>query len=107
VSVEEAAATLGANRLRVLWHIVVPLAMPGIVAASVLVFAYNSSAFVIPFVLGAGRVPMAALLVRSQMGPLLNWPFGSAIAVVLIVLTLLALAVYRRLIAGIRRTGGA
>ena len=98
-SVEEAAATLGANRLQVLWHVVLPLSLPGIIAASLLVFAFNASAFVVPLLLGGLRVWMVALLIRDLMGPQLNWPLGAAAAMVLVVLTLSVLAVYQKLMA--------
>lgn len=98
-SVEEAAATLGANRLQVLWHVVLPLSLPGIIAASLLVFAFNASAFVVPLLLGGLRVWMVALLIRDLMGPQLNWPLGAAAAMVLVVLTLGVLAVYQKLMA--------
>ncbi|MGH6881076.1 ABC transporter permease [Hypericibacter sp.] len=96
-SLEEAAALLGANRLRVIWHIMLPLAAQGIIAASLLVFAFNVSAFVVPFLLGGRRVSMLALLIRDQMGPLLNWPLGAANSVVLVVLALLVLTAYQTL----------
>ena len=92
-SVEEAGATLGAHRLRVLWHIVFPLSLPGVIAGSLLVFGYTAGAFVIPFLLGARRVSMLAVLIRDQMGPLLNWPFGAANAVVLVVIALVIMGV--------------
>ena len=98
-SMEEAAATLGANRLQVLWHVVLPLSLPGIIAASLLVFAFNASAFVVPLLLGGLRVWMVALLIRDLMGPQLNWPLGAAAAMVLVVLTLGVLAVYQKLMA--------
>ena len=98
-SVEEAAATLGANRLQVLWHVVLPLSLPGIIAASLLVFAFNASAFVVPLLLGGLRVWMVALLIRDLMGPQLNWPLGAAAAMVLVVLTLGVLAFYQKLMA--------
>lgn len=99
-SLEEAASVLGAGRLRVFAEVLLPLMLPGILAASILVFAYNASAFVIPFLLGGRRVTMLAVLVRDQMGPLLNWPFGSANSVVLVVLTLVSLGVYQHVVAG-------
>jgi putative spermidine/putrescine transport system permease protein len=99
-SLEEAANVLGATRLRVFVEVQLPLMFPGIIAASILVFAYNASSFVIPFLLGGRRVSMLAVLIRDQMGPLLNWPFGSANAVVLVVLTLIALAAYQHFSGG-------
>jgi putative spermidine/putrescine transport system permease protein len=99
-SVQDAASLLGANRLRVIWEVVLPLSAPGIIAASLLVFAYNVSAFVVPFLLGGRRVSMLAVLIRDQMGPLLNWPFGSANSVVLMAVAVLVLIVYQRLTRG-------
>lgn len=96
-SLEEAAWTLGANRLRALWHVVLPLALPGILAATILTFAYNASAFVVPLLLGGRRVSMLAPLIADLMGPQLDWPLGAANAMVLIALTLVVLAVYQRL----------
>lgn len=101
-SYEEAAAILGAPRLRVLWEIVVPLARPGLWAAFLLVSSFNISAFVLPLLLGGGRVTTVPMLIREQMGPLLNWPQGAALAVVLVLLTLLV-----QRIAGLQRRGGA
>jgi putative spermidine/putrescine transport system permease protein len=96
-SLQDAAAILGANRLRVIREIVLPLSAPGLLAASLLVFAFNVSAFVIPFLLGGRRVSMLGVLIRDQMGPLLNWPLGAANSVVLMAIALVVLAFYRRL----------
>lgn len=57
-SYEEAAATLGATRWQTLRHVLLPLAMPGLVSGALLVFAYNASAFAVPLLLGGRRVPM-------------------------------------------------
>jgi putative spermidine/putrescine transport system permease protein len=93
-AVEEAAATLGANRLRTIIHIVFPLSLPGVIAGSLLVFAWNASAFVVPRFLGGGRVQMLALRVEWLMGALLHWPLGSAVTMLLIALALAVLVVY-------------
>ncbi len=94
-SLEEAASTLGASRFRVLWHIVLPLSLPGVVAGSLLVFAYNVSAFVIPHLVGGRRVSMLSILIRDEMGPMLNWPFGSAASMVLVAITIAILTIYQ------------
>jgi len=94
-SLEEAATTLGAGRIKVFWHVTFPLSLPGVIGGSLLVFAYNASAFVIPFLLGGRRVSMLAVLIRDQMGPLLNWPLGAANAVILVLTTLIILTVYQ------------
>ncbi|GAB3629681.1 ABC transporter permease [Pandoraea terrae] len=96
-SYEEAAATLGATRWQTLRHVVLPLAMPGIVSGALLVFAYNASAFAVPLLLGGRRVPMLAVLVHDQVAPLLNWPAASASGVVLMAATLLVMTLSQRL----------
>jgi putative spermidine/putrescine transport system permease protein len=93
-SIEEAAASLGANRIRTIAHIVFPLSLPGVIAGSLLVFAWNASAFVVPRFLGGGRVQMLALRVEWLMGALLHWPLGSAVAILLIAIALVVLVIY-------------
>jgi putative spermidine/putrescine transport system permease protein len=88
VAFEEAAGVLGANRLRVYRHIVLPLAWPGIAAGGILVFGFNTGAFVVPLLLGGLKVTTIAVVIRDQMGPLLNWPLGAALSTVLIALAL-------------------
>ncbi|WP_245965095.1 ABC transporter permease [Trinickia dinghuensis] len=103
-SYEEAAATLGATRWQTLRHVMLPLAMPGLVSGALLVFAYNASAFAVPLLLGGRRVPMLAVLVHDQVAPLLNWPAASASGVVLMAATLVVMAVSQRLVRALQRT---
>jgi putative spermidine/putrescine transport system permease protein len=51
---EEAAATLGARHWQTFWHVTLPQIMPGIVSATVIVFAFNFGSFEVPFILGGG-----------------------------------------------------
>ena len=51
---EEAAATLGAKGWQTFWHVTLPQIMPGIVSATVIVFAFNFGSFEVPFILGPG-----------------------------------------------------
>ena len=51
---EEAAATLGAGRWQTFWHVTLPQIMPGIVSATIIVFAFNFGSFEVPFILGGG-----------------------------------------------------
>ncbi|RQS22984.1 MULTISPECIES: ABC transporter permease [unclassified Burkholderia] len=102
---DEAAATLGASRWQTLRHVTLPLAMPGLVAGALLVFAYNASAFAVPLLLGGRRVPMLAVLVHDQVAPLLNWPAASASGVVLMAATLVVMAVSQRLVRTLQRAG--
>lgn len=50
---QEAATTLGANRRQTFWHVTLPQIMPGIVAATLIVFPFNFGSFEVPFILGA------------------------------------------------------
>lgn len=103
-SYEEAASTLGATRWQTLRHVMLPLAMPGLVSGALLTFAYNASAFAVPLLLGGRRVPMLAVLVHDQVAPLLNWPAASASGVVLMVATLVVMAVCQRFVSALQRT---
>lgn len=88
IALEEAASVLGASRLSVYRSIILPLAWPGIAAGAVLVFGFNTGAFVVPLLLGGLKVTTIAVLIRNEMGPLLNWPLGAALSVVLVALAL-------------------
>lgn len=97
IQLEEAASVLGAGRLGVYRRIILPLAWPGIAAGAVLVFGFNTGAFVVPLLLGGLKVTTIAVLIRNEMGPLLNWPLGASLSVVLVVLALSIQALHRLL----------
>jgi putative spermidine/putrescine transport system permease protein len=82
---EEAAATLGAGPLRVIRRVVVPLAAPGLITGSILVFAACLTSFVTPQILGQGHVQIFGPLVYQQAALVLDWPFASALAVLMLV----------------------
>lgn len=88
IELEEAASVLGASRLKAYRAIILPLAWPGIAVGAILVFGFNTGAFVVPLLLGGSKVTTIALLIRNEMGPLLNWPLGAALSVVLVALAL-------------------
>ena len=95
-SFEEAAAMLGANRLKVLWRIVLPLSLPGILTAALLVFVLAISAFVTPRLLGGGRVFVLGTEVYNEATVTLNWPLAAALSVVLLVLFSSVIVMYQR-----------
>ena len=88
----EAAQNLGARKARVFLRVTLPLVLPGIVSGSVLVFTLAVSAFVTPSLIGGPRIKLMATLIYQQSMGLLNWPFGGAIAFVML-FTILALFV--------------
>ena len=92
----EAAYDLYASPLRVLRRVIVPLAKPGIVAGSILVFIPALGAFVTPRVLGGGKNMMLANLIELQYGAGRNWPLGAALSITLLAIVMVALLVYVR-----------
>jgi spermidine/putrescine transport system permease protein len=107
-SLREAASTLGATRWRIFWLVTLPLSVPGVLAGTFLVFALGMSAFVGPLILGGGNVTVMSLVIRDQIGVTLDWPLGSAMSIVLVLLTLVLLFFYGRLMhAGVGRNNAA
>lgn len=90
----EAAFDLGANRRRALHRVVIPLALPGIVAGCILVFVPCLGAYVTPELLGGSKSLMIGNLIQNQFGSARNWPFGAALAFALLALVLLAMTIY-------------
>ncbi|RLA14412.1 MAG: ABC transporter permease [Gammaproteobacteria bacterium] len=90
----EAGFDLYANRFKVLKRIIIPLAKPGIAAGCILVFIPSLGAFITPELLGGGKSLMIGNLINIQFGSSRNWPFGSAIALILMALVLVSLMIY-------------
>ena len=96
----EAGFDLYATRGKVLRRIIIPLAMPGIIAGCILVFVPALGAYVTPLILGGGTHLMIGDLIGQQFGSGRNWPFGCAQALILMAVVLAALVLY------VRNTGG-
>lgn len=82
-SLLEAAADLGARPWQAMWRVVVPLCAPGIRAGSVLVFIPCLGAYLTPDLLGGGKSVMVGNLIQNQFTSARDWPFGSALSLVL------------------------
>ncbi len=96
-SLLEAASDLGAKPWTAVWRVIVPLAMPGIRAGSILVFIPCLGAYLTPDLLGGAKTVMIGNLVQNQFTTARDWPFGSALALVLMMLvTLLVAGLLRR-----------
>jgi len=87
-SVLEAARNLGAGPMRVFCLILLPLCLPGIVSGSVLVFSMTISAFITPSLVGGAQVKIMPTLIYQQAMTLMNWPFGAAIAFIMLLVIL-------------------
>jgi putative spermidine/putrescine transport system permease protein len=96
-SLESAARSLGASRATAFRRIVLPLAMPGIQAGCILVFVLSLSAYVTPSLIGGLRVKTMAVTVVDALIDTFQWPFGSALALVLSVTGALCVILFARL----------
>jgi spermidine/putrescine transport system permease protein len=92
----EAGFDLYATRGRVLRRIIVPLSKPGIVAGCILVFIPAIGAYVTPTLMGGGKQLMIGNLIALQFQGARNWPFGAALALILMLLVMIALLFYTR-----------
>ena len=87
--IEEAALGLGAGPWRTFRHVILPLAMPGVIAGTILSFILAMNAYATPVLLGGPTFQMMGPTVYNQFAGLSNWPFGAALAFVLMAATLM------------------
>ena len=92
----EAGYDLYASRWQVLRKLIVPLVKPGIVAGCILVFIPSIGAYITPKLLGGGKSLMLGNLISNQFGTSRDWPLGSALALFLMALVMVALIIYVR-----------
>ncbi len=92
----EAAQDLGANKWRSFVRVMLPLTMPGIVAGSVLVFIPTVGQFVVSDLLGGAKVALLGNLLQQQFKAAQNWPFGSAIAILCMLVLTAVVMMYLR-----------
>jgi putative spermidine/putrescine transport system permease protein len=79
----DASASLGGSLARTLWKVVLPMAMPGLIAGATLVFASASTAFISQGVIGGGRLNYLPALVWQQAMVVFDWPLAAALAITL------------------------
>ena len=96
-SLLEASADLGARPWGTVTHVLIPLSLPGFRASGLLVFIPCLGAYLTPDLLGGGKTVMAGNLIQNQFTTARDWPFGSAVSLVLmaIVMVLLMLLIRR------------
>jgi putative spermidine/putrescine transport system permease protein len=111
-NLERAAQMLGASRLAVLRHIVLPLSIPGIVSSLLISFTMAASAYATPALLGGARFKVLATMIYEQVLFYIDWGFAAvmAIALLLLMLTISFLGIRyeaRRIARRSNREGGA
>ncbi|HEX6102589.1 MAG TPA: ABC transporter permease [Alphaproteobacteria bacterium] len=99
----EQSADLGASPVSTFLRITLPLTLPGVAAGSAFVFVLSIGNFITPDLLGGGRRVMVGNLIYKQFLAARDWPFGSALAFLLIAIMMLLLFAQALIV---RRTGG-
>jgi putative spermidine/putrescine transport system permease protein len=92
----KSAESLGAKGFSVFRHVYLPLTAPGIANGLVLVFVICLGFYVTPVLLGSPREQMIAGLIGHQIEEFLAFGLGSAMAMVLLAITMVILAIYHR-----------
>lgn len=95
-SLIDAAKDLGATPRNAFWHITFPLSLPGILAGSMLVFIPTVGAFLTPDLLGGGKVSYIGNVIERQFKSALDYPFGSALSILLMCFVLIGIVIYFR-----------
>lgn len=92
------ARSLGAGAWSAFWRIYFPLSLPGVAGAGLLVFILSSGFYITPRLIGGDRDQLLASIIAYQVDVLLNFEFASAIAVILLVITLVCFGIYAWLV---------
>lgn len=95
-TLQEAAADLGANAWMFFRRVLLPLTAPGIVAGSILVFIPSVGAYITPDLLGGAKVQMVGNSIQQLYLSIRDWPFGSAMSIVVMAIVLAATLLYFR-----------
>ncbi len=90
-SLLDAARGLGASRARAISSVMLPLAMPGILASGALVFAISLGFYVTPVLLGGAQAPFMASYIQDYIFTFYDYPIASAASVILLAVALLTL----------------
>jgi thiamine transport system permease protein len=94
---EQAAQMLGANRLQAFWKVTLPLLMPAIATASLLVFIFNFTSFGVILVLGGPRFATLEVEIYYQTVGLFNLPMAATLSIIQLIFTLALTTAYSRL----------
>lgn len=88
----DAARSMGANKLTILWRIILPLSLPGLLAGAVLIFVPVVGSFMEPRILGGRVGTYYGTVIEDQFVAVYNWPLGAALSFVLLAVVLMILA---------------
>lgn len=102
----EAAATLGAEPIRAFLKVVLPLAVPGMIVGSILVFTGTMTAYTTPQLLGGNKKTMLATLLYQRATAIGDWTSAGVVAFVMIAITFLVMRGLHALAKVLDRRGG-
>ncbi|KQS95557.1 ABC transporter permease [Rhizobium sp. Leaf386] len=88
-NLERAAQMLGASRLSVIRHIILPLSVPGIVSSLLISFTMAASAYATPALLGGARFKVLATMIYEQVLFYIDWGFAAVMAIALLIMMLM------------------
>ena len=103
--VEDAAANLGSRPTRTFFRVLLPLSLPGVLAGATLVFILCMNAYATPLLLGGPQFQMMAPAVYEQFARASNWPFGAALALILLIVTVILTTIGSSFIANRYKAG--
>jgi len=92
----EASEDLGVGPFMTFWRVIFPLSLGGLIAGATMTFCLSFGDFVAPVLVGGPDGTMVANLLQSQFGAALNWPLGSALATLVLILVLVVLTLSSR-----------
>lgn len=96
-SLVEAARDLGAGKVKAFFTITFKLTLPGLLSGIILTFIPSMGLFFIADILGGNKIVLVGSLIQDQMTRGNNWPFAAALAVILMLITTLMIALYRKI----------
>ncbi len=105
-NLSKAALTMGAGRGSAFWRVFFPLSLPGVAAAGLLIFLTALGFFITPTLLGGRGEIVITQVIIEQIQEQLNWPFGGAISVLLLVAAGVVFWLYDK-VAGVSALGAA
>jgi len=94
----EAAADLGAPPFRQFWRVTYPLSLPGVFAAFFMVFIPTVGEYVTPLLVGGSQGSMYGNIIQDFFTKAANWPLGSALSMIMLVVTLALVALAVRVV---------
>lgn len=96
-SLVEAARDLGASRFMAFITVTLKLTLPGLLSGFVLVFVPSIGLFFISDLLGGGKIMLVGNLIKNQLLQSRDWPFGAALSVVMMAMTITIIVLYKKI----------